>query len=233
MATVLDRVLLDTTLPGANARRLWSAPDVVSHQLIVMTLPRLYLLAEEPEDLDGIKRQIAAGADLQPLLEDDAEVFYLADIQRADLDLLGCLVQLKTTTGPRELRFANSETADDVFTKLLHRTREQFTLVTNLPSLTERLRTPLGVLAAILLTTTILAVTVNAARDLAPPPGDPEQFSTWQAEWLRTLSRFDWRTICLLGGIASAWVQLEIHRRWRQLPSVMSLVPRSAAYHAS
>jgi hypothetical protein len=233
MATVLDRVLLDTTLPGANARRLWSAPDVVSHHLIVMTLPRVYLLTDEPEDMAGLKRQIAAGADLQPLLEDDAEVFFLTDILRADLDLLAGRIDLHTTTGPRELRFANSETADDVFTKLLHRTREQFTLITDLPCLAQRLRTPLGVLAAILLTTTILAVTVNAAHDLAPPPGDPEQFTTWQADWLRMLSRFDWRTICLLGGIASAWVQLEIHRRWRQLPSVMSLVPRSAAHHAS
>ena len=33
----------DTTIPGLSQRRVWKAPDVTSHSLVVLTLPRLYL----------------------------------------------------------------------------------------------------------------------------------------------------------------------------------------------
>jgi hypothetical protein len=228
MLTTLDRALEDTTLPGANARRVWSAPDVVSHGMIVITLPRLYLLPKPVEHPDELRQRILAGADLSELLP-EAEAIFLVEIERAILHLEGLRLELHTFTGVREVRFANAETADDLFTKLLHRTRGQFQLTSNLPPLTNRLRMPLGVLAAILLTTVIMAITVDAARDLAPPPGDPEQ-SDWRADWLRILSRVDWRNICLIGGIASAWVQWEVHRRWRQLPTIVSLIPKDPEY---
>jgi hypothetical protein len=223
MPTVLDRVLLDTTLPGANARRVWVAPGVSSHSVLVMTPSRLYAVANDHIPSRETLSAIDAGADLETLFAEHATPILLFELTHVELDLQAWTIELRTGFAEYRLTFTEAETADDVFAKLLHRTRDRLQLVGALPNRFAAIRTPLGVLFGIWLATLLLALTISAAADLAPPPGDPEQANSWFTIWLQVLAKFDWRHICAAGGIAAGWAQIEIYQRYRRPPGRLTL----------
>ena len=220
MTTLTARALSDTTLPGLQGRRVWSAPAVASHAWLVMTPARLYLLPATYSTDERVRRAVDAGADLDGLFGDAAERVNLADVQRADFHLADSTISLRRTAGDVTLTFHDAETADDVFTKLLHRSRDRLHLVSDRPNPLVAARGPLGILAGVLLATATLAVTVSAAADLSPPDAP-----AWLARWLTLLASLDWRAVCGLGGAVAAWLQVAAYRRYHRPPTRLALLP--------
>src|SRR5262245_22997341 len=116
----------DTTIPGLSRRRVWAAPDVMSHSLVVLTLPRLYLAPPtgepKPETIKALEKTIDVEAELGP----QSTSIELASIRRVRLDLMRNTVRIDHNLargGSRkaELVFAKAETADTVFSKLWRR----------------------------------------------------------------------------------------------------------------
>ncbi len=217
MTSLTARALSDTTLPGLQGRRVWSASAVASHALLVMTPARLYLLPAG-HATDGVRLAVEAGADLERLLGDAAECVNLTDILRADLHLDDLTIVLARATGDATLSFRDAEAADDLFTKLLHRTRDRLRLTSDKPDPLVAARGPLGVLAGVLLATATLALTASAAADLATPDAP-----AWLARWLTLLATLDWRAVCGVGGAAAAWLQVAAYRRYRRPPTRLTL----------
>ena len=218
MTSLTARALSDTTLPGLQGRRVWSAPAVASHAWLVMTPARLYLVPQG-HATGGVAQAVEAGADLDRLFGDAAGRLNLVDVRRADFDLAGLAIVLTTATVAVTLRFRDAEAADDLFTKLLHRTRDRLHLVSDKPDPFVAARGPLGVLAGVLLATATLAVTASAAADLGTPDA-PE----WVARWLTLLATLDWRAVCGVGGATAAWLQVAAYRRYHRPPSRLALV---------
>ena len=220
MTTLTARALSDTTLPGLQGRRVWSAPAVASHAWLVMTPARLYLLPAAYSTDERVRRAVDAGADLEALFGDAAQRVNLADVQRADFHLADLTISLRRTAGDIGLGFHDAETADDVFTKLVHRSRDHLHLVSDRPNPLAAARGPLGVLAGVLLATATLSVTVSAAADISPPDAP-----AWLARWLALLASLDWRAVCGLGGAVAAWLQVAAYRRYHRPPTRLALVP--------
>jgi len=220
MTTLAARAVSDTPLPGLQGRRVWSAPAVASHAWLVMTPARLYLVPPGDAADGGLRRAADAGADLDALLGTAAERLNLADIRHADFHLAGLTLTLRREAGDVTVTFHDAETADDVFTDLLRRTRDRLRLVTDRPDPLAAARGPLGILAGVLLATATLAVTASAAADLTPPDAP-----AWLAGWLTFLASIDWRAVCGLGGAAAAWLQVAAYRRYRRAPTRLALVP--------
>ena len=223
MTSLSARALSDTTLPGLQGRRVWSTPAVASHALLVMTPARLYLLPTG-HATDGVRQAVEAGVDLERLFGDAAECVNLSDVHRADFALAGLTIVLARAAGDVTLRFRDAESADDLFTKLLHRTRDRLHLTSDKPDPWVAARGPLGVLAGVLLATATLALTASAADDLATPDAP-----AWLARWLTLLATLDWRAVCGVGGAAAAWLQVAAYRRYRQPPIRLALAPADSS----
>jgi len=220
MTSLTARALSDTTLPGLQGRRVWSAPAVASHAWLVMTPARLYLVPTGFSTDKALGQAVESGADLELLFGEAAACVNLADIARADFDLAGLTLTLCRATGDVALNFRDAEAADDVFTKLLHRTRDRLALTSDKPDPLVAARGPLGVLAGVLLATATLAVTASAAADLATPDA-PD----WLSRWLTLLATLDWRAVCGVGGAVAAWLQVAAYRRYHRPPTRLALVP--------
>ena len=219
MTSLSARALSDTTLPGLQGRRVWSAPAVSSHAWLVMTPARLYLLPAG-HTTAGVRQAVEAGADLERLFGDGAECVNLADLLRADFALADLTIVLGRATGDLTLRFRDAEAADDLFTKLLHRTRDRLHLTSDKPDPLVAARGPLGILAGVLLATATLALTAGAAADLTTPDAP-----AWLARWLTLLASLDWRAVCGVGGATAAWLQVAAYRRYRRPPTRLTLAP--------
>ena len=223
MMTAQQAKVWDTTLPTLNGRRLWQAPALRSHAMLVMTAARLHLVPAHVELSPQVRTRIDAGAALDDLLPAATDVVFLPDLLEAELDLSAFTLHLTTADRDCDLHFADAETADDVFVKLLHRTHRLLRLSTDHPNALRLVRGPLGVMSGLLIATLTLALTVSAAADLTSPPGDPTAALPWLDEWLHGLARLDWRWVCGLGGAACAWAQLALIRRLRQPPTRLRL----------
>jgi hypothetical protein len=126
----------DTTIPGLTRRRIWKAPELQSHSLLVMTLPRLYLTPytgePKPELLAAVENVPLVDTILGPL----ATVIDLQAIRRVRLDLLTNTVTIDHQTANSKLvqvliTFTTSELADAVFTKLWRRLGTRFEMKTD------------------------------------------------------------------------------------------------------
>jgi len=219
----LQAAVWDTTLPTSNGRRLWHAPALRSHGLLVMTAVRLHLTPSHAELAPTAVRQIEAGAPLEGFMPPATDVVFLPEVVEAKLDLTRLTLRLTTTEREHRLDFADAATADDVFAKLLHRTHRTLTLTTDRPETLRLVRGPIGVMVGILISTLTLALTVSAAADLTSPPGDPNSSRLWLDQWLRLLSQLDWRWVCSVGGASCAWAQLALLRRLRKPPNALIL----------
>src|SRR6478735_1579689 len=123
----------DTAIPGLSRRRVWAAPEVISHSLVVLTLPRLYLAAPtgdpKPEQIAALDKVFDIEAVLGPM----TTTIELNSIERVRLDLIQQTVRIDHETARdglqrSEIVFDKPETADTVFSKIWRRLGAEFTL---------------------------------------------------------------------------------------------------------
>jgi hypothetical protein len=210
MASVLTPALTDTTYPGFTRRRVWRAPEVRSHALIVLTATRLYLVPLGADPPAGVEEEADLGAALGP----DATAVELSTVRRLTHDLLAFTLHLEGADRPTVLTFATAEAADAAFAMLWRRLGETFELTPPRPDPWAVARGPVAILAGLLIATLTLALAASAAADL---PAHPVTSA------LRTM---EWRVVCGFGGAALAVVQAVLYRRLTRPPSRLALTRR-------
>ena len=193
----IDPRLEDTAPPGLLAVREWARPAVVSHAAVALSAARLTL-----KSADG--RELALA---------------LAGIRRAALGLATDAVEIDHDQLPIQarIRFAGAATADEFFARLVRRSGAGYDLGTDAPTQVELARGPVGVMAAVLLATAVLAATVAGLPDLLTNHPDPPA-------WLRLLARLDWRLVTGVGGALLAVAQMRLLRRLARPPARLVLV---------
>lgn len=208
----------DTAIPGLMRRRVWASPDVASHSLVVLTLPRIYLAPPtgepRPDKLAAIERSL----DIESLLGPLATSIELASIERVRLDLLRNTVRIDhhSARGGRqrsELVFNKPETADTVFSKLWRRLGGEFTLRPYRPETWELARMPLLIMMALALTTLLTSLLLNAVADIYGG-----------TDWITAGFLPGWRAVCVAGGAAVAFAHLWLYRRISKPPERLELV---------
>ncbi|HEY2786784.1 MAG TPA: hypothetical protein VGJ05_17620 [Fimbriiglobus sp.] len=207
-----------TELPKMAHRRVWAAPDVLSHAIIVLTPARLYLApGQGPVNAETVKA-VENGADVEQLFGSLTVAVNLPTVVRAVMDLPANAVHVEFARGadrPGTSRvsatFADSEAADGMFTKLWRRLGDGWNIRPVRPAKWDRLIIPAAVLAGILLVTAVIGLSAALAQDSAPGTGGIFRF-------------LDWRWICGLGGILAAVAQVWLYRRATQPPAKLELV---------
>jgi hypothetical protein len=210
MASVLTPALTDTGYPGFTRRRVWRAPEVRSHSLVVLSATRLYLVplgVDPPADVED-------AADLGAVLGPTATAIELSAIRRLTHDLLAFTLQLECADRPTIVTFATAEPADAVFAMLWRRLGTEFELTPSRPDPWAVARVPVAVLAGLLIATLTLALAASAADDL---PANPVTSA---------LRAMEWRVVCGFGGAALAVVQAILYRRLTRPPSRLALTRR-------
>ena len=216
MTPVLSPDISETTFPGTS-RRVWRAPAVRSHALVVLTPGRFYLAPADGESADDAATALAAGVELNEVLGPQATAIDLADVTRLRLDLEANSLSIESAGGqPVTVVFATAETGDEVYTRLWKRLGPAVTLRPFRPDVWTAAREPVGVMAGVLLATAVLAVCSDAAADLAGP----------SSAWSRLLAVADWRWVCGLGGALLAFAQVWLYRRLTRPPARLELVRR-------
>ncbi len=221
MPPTVQPSITDTTLPGATRRRVWAAPEVRSHSLVVLTFGKIYLTpaagVPKPETVAALE----SGADVEALLGPSAMAIDLFSVRRLRLDLVTNTLAVDYYVGQGSVArvrvaivFATSEAADTVFTKLWRRLGEGFELAPVKPELLTLVRTPLAALGGVIAATAAAALGLSAMRDFASP--DTLELPEW----------FDWRVVCGLGGAVMAVVQIWLYRRYTRPPVRLELVRR-------
>ena len=195
--TSIDPRLEDTAPPGLLAVREWARPAVVSHETVMLTAARLTLKSSDGREL----------------------TLPLAGIRRAALGLATDAVDLDHDQLPvvARVRFADASTADEFFARLVRRSGSGYDLGTDAPTQLQVARGPLGIMAAVLLTTAILAATVAGLPDVLAN-------STSPPSWLGMLARLDWRLVTGMGGVLLAVAQVRLLRRLARPPARLVLV---------
>jgi hypothetical protein len=208
----------DTAIPGLARRRVWAAPEVMSHSLLVMTLPRLYLAPPTGVIKSDKLKAIEKAWDIESILGPMATTIELASIERVRLDLMQNKVRIdhSSARGGRqksELIFAKPETADNVFSKLWRRLGAEFLLRPYRPEMWELARTPLLVMMGLALVTAGLSFTLNALADVYGG-----------TDWVTAGMLPGWRTVCVTGGAGVALAHVWLYRRLTRPPERLELV---------
>lgn len=206
----------DTTIPGLAQRRVWKAPDVTSHSLVVLTLPRLYLTpmtgSPKTEVISQLETVRAVDAFLGPM----ATSIDLHTIRRVKLDLKDNTIAIdhQMTNAPfarTVLTFANSQVADSFFAKLWRRLGDGYQLKTFQPEWWTLARLPVVFMAAVIGFTAISAMILNAMSDAGPD----------QHGIARLLP--NWRIVCIVGGGIVAAAQMWLYRLSSRPPERLEL----------
>jgi len=208
----------DTAIPGLMRRRVWAAPEIHSHSLMVLTMPRIYLApaggVPRPDRVAALERSFDLEAVLGPL----THTIELSTINRVRLDLVRNAVRLEHTP-PRggrirtEIVFAKPETADNVFSKLWRRLGTEFTLRPDRPDTWELARGPLLVMMGLALGTAAASFGLNALADVHGG-----------TDWVTAGFLPGWRAVCVAGGAAVAAAHVWLYRRLNQPPERLELV---------
>ena len=210
-----------TTPPGLARRRVWAAPDVRSHSLVVLTLPRLYLApptgAPKPETVAAIER----GGDVEAVLGPLTTAVELAAVRRVRLDLLTNTLHVEYAAGDRgqagvAVTFATAEAADAAFSRLWRRLGNEFALKPFRADPWAVARGPAAAALAVLAGAALLAVGLNALDDLAAA-----------RQWDLAGRLPGWRSVCGLAGAAAAGVTVWVYRRLTRPPERLDLVRSS------
>lgn len=229
------------SLPAGH-RRVWAAPVVRSHGMLVLTPDQLVLSVDHGPPRPEVRAAAELGDDLDELFGPLATTIELRSVRKAALDLLRDSVTLAYAgpSGPAQVRivFEGGEPADAFFTKLWRRMGRECALRPYRRDLWTLAAAPLGLLAAVLLLTAVLTVTVRAfdehAHDrpggvvsvpAAGRLGSPGEGAMSPLE--RGLGWMDWRIVCGLGGAAAAASQVWLYRRLTAPPRALVVV-RSA-----
>jgi hypothetical protein len=224
---VLNSFPLDTALPGHTRRRTWCHPELSSHSVLVLTYDRFYLAplagTPKPETLAAIE----AGVDLDDLLGPLTTVIDLENIRQLTLDLLtnsltieyfGRSMKLKKSSV--RLTFATPEAADTCFTKIWRRLGTEFQLAPYTRDAWHSMRSPLAVLATILIMTAVLAGILSVYEDMART-----RVPTLDRSMLETLLGWlNWKVVCGFGGVAAACSQVWLYRRLTAPPESLELI---------
>ena len=208
----------DTAIPGLARRQIWASPEVTSHSLVVMTLPRLYLAAHAELPTSETIRAIEKTLDVEAVLGPLATSIDLAQIERVRLDLIHNKVRIDHAANDggnlqAELVFAKPETADTVFSKLWRRLGADFTLRPYRPETWELVRTPLLIMMALSLGTAFTSFSLNGLADILGG-----------TDWVTAGVLPGWRAICVVGGAAVAAAHVWLYRRLSQPPERLELI---------
>lgn len=210
----------DTTLQGAQRRRVWQNPEVHSHSLVVLTVLRLYLTPQTGPPPASVLANLEQTYDLDSALGPYATTIELSSVRRVTLDLLTNTLKLDYRTAAGHvaqvaISFATAEAADALFSKVWRRLGERFALTQKRPHWWKAARDPLAAMAGILLATVVVSLAANAATDGAVrTPLDA------------ILHWTDWRAVCAVGGAALAVTQAWLYRRFTRPPSRLELLPK-------
>jgi hypothetical protein len=207
----------DTTIPGLTRRRIWTAPEVTSHSVLVLTLPRIYLAPDaggppRPDFVKALETAPRIETTLGPL----ATVIDMTAIRRVRLDLPTNTLTIEhqsaySKRAETSITFATSELADAVFTKLWRRLGLQFELHTNTSDTWVMARVPLVFMASVFVFTGLFAITLNALMDITPG----------QSAITRVLP--NWQLVCGVGGALVAAGQVWLYRRVTRPPERLEL----------
>jgi hypothetical protein len=208
----------DTGIPGLTRRRVWTAPEITSHALAVLTLPRLYLAPPggppKPETVAALEKSL----DIESLLGPLATAIEMTGIDRVRLDLMHNTVRIDYTTRERSrlkqsLVFSQPETADTVFSKIWRRLGAEFTLRPYRADTWEVARQPLAIMATLAFATMLASFGLNALADIHG--GN---------DWVAAGYLPGWRLVSVLGGAAVAAAHVWLYRRLTQPPDRLELV---------
>lgn len=213
------RPAVDTGIPGLSRRRVWTAPNLVSHSAVVLTLSKLYLGPRiEPLPKPDLATRLEFALDIPEVLGPLATEIPLASVRKVKHQLAEnrLVIEYQTAGHPAcaVMQFASSEVADAVFSKLWRRLGETVELVPYRDDPWDLARVPVAFLAGILAGTGMLAITLNAMADGVPLP---IAFPSW----------LDWSGVCGLGGAALAIVQVWLYRRLTCPPTRLVLARRT------
>lgn len=209
----------DTAVPGLAQRRIWKAPDLLSHSLVILTLPRLYLTpmtgAPKSEVLDQLLSVRMVDTFLGPL----ATIIDLQTVRRVKFELATFAITIDyfTANDPKArtiIRFATAEVADSFFAKLWRRLGDGFQVKTPVPDWWFLARVPLVFIAAMIVFTAVAALGLNALADWGGSKSGMGQLLP------------DWRTACIIGGGAVAIAQVWLYRLATRPPEQLELVQR-------
>ena len=229
----VNDVLLETTLPGHTRHRVWAHPELQSHSLLVLTFEQLYAAPLTGTPRAEAVAEAEAGGELDALLGPFAVVVDLGTIRRAKLDLLtnSIVIEYATRgvgTGRLKVTFATPEIADACYTKLWRRLGDRVRLLPYKREAWALARAPLGLLAAALVATAALALTLSVVEDtaseravqragsaVAPPPRSP---------LMALVGRVSWQAVCAAGGVGAALAQVWLYRRLTSPPQALEIV---------
>lgn len=207
----------DTTVPGLAQRRIWKSPEVLSHSLIVLTLPRLYLTPMTGTPKSEVISQLQTVRMVDTFLGPLATVIELHQIRRVKFELstFTIVIDYYTANDPRArtmIQFANAEAADTFFAKLWRRLGDGYQLKSFAPEWWILARVPLVFVASLILFTFIAALGLNALADWGGDRDGPGQ-------WLP-----NWRSLCIVSGGLVALVQVWLYRQSSQPPERLELL---------
>jgi len=219
---------LDTMLPGEARRRIWSAPDIISHSLITLTLAKLYFASGKTK-ADTVQ-SIQAGADLDETFGPIATVVELSTITRIKLELITNTLTIEYRANSRSparvtIQCASHETADEIYSKLWRRLGDDFEVRGNQDHSHEAARKPIIVIAAVMLCTIVFAMLANFAADRVLLNGESS------SAILKAFAIVDWKVIGAIGGGVLAILQVWLYRTLTVPPTQLELVKRTWAGH--
>lgn len=220
MPSLMRPSMTDTVLPpGSLRRRVWAAPAVRSHSLLVLTATRLYLMPlADPPPPDAVAA-IESGADPDAVLGPLVTVVELSAVQRLTHHLPSNTLTLEYRAagiGRVTMVFAAAEEADAAFARIWRRLGDGYALTPHQPDAWTASRAPVAILVGLFTAVAALALTVSAADD----------FAAHSSVALRVLRGFDWRAVCGVGGAALAVVQVWLYRRFTRPPVQLELIRR-------
>jgi hypothetical protein len=206
----------DTTIPGLAQRRVWQAPDVTTHSLVVLTLPRLYLTPMTGTPKTDVISQVQTVRAVDAFLGPLATAIDLHTVRRVKLDLADNTIALDhhTAHAPHAktvIGFASAEIADAFFAKLWRRLGDGYQLKTIAPEWWTLARVPVAFTAAVILFTAVLAMALNAVSDAG---ADRHGLA-------RVLP--NWRAVCVIGGGIVAFAQVWLYRLSTRPPERLEL----------
>ena len=229
MPTLALDPAIDTTVPGMTRRRIWLAPAVQSHSLIMLTLTKLSVAPATVTVNPHLVQRIQNGADIEATLGEFVTTIEISSIHRVKFDLVSNALTIEYDSRSSHqnlgansgtlgrlcrvvLSFSSHESADEVYTKVWRRLGERFELKSQRRDAWDLARFPVAVMAGILVLTTVFGILGNAAADAE------KSTSFW-----KLFASYDWRVVCGVGGATLAVLQMWLYRRLTQPPKLLEL----------
>jgi hypothetical protein len=220
MTSLQNPAATDTALPGSTRRRVWHAPEVRSHPLVVLTASRLYLLPPDHPPTPELLAALEDGTDQEEVLGPQATAIDLTTARRVAHDLTANTLELEYAIEGRPAEetvvFATPEASDAAFALVWRRLGEGFELTPPRLDPWSAARGPVAAMLGVLVTAAALALGASAADD----------FPAASSPLAAVLRAMDWRAVCGVAGAALAVIQVRLYRRLTRPPSRLELVRR-------